>query len=101
MRTLSVSEVGVVSGGLNEELTISGLVITVAGAIGATVAAVIAAPIAIPLGIASGVALVLGGTAMAAGIGDLSGGGGGEGGGRTGTVTIGPITIVEEEQPPT
>ena len=38
MRTLSVSEVGVVSGGLNEELTISGLVITVAGAIGATVA---------------------------------------------------------------
>ena len=100
MRTLSVSEVEVVSGGVNEELTLTGLGLVIAGAIGAAVVAVIAAPIAIPLGIASGAALVLGGVAMSAGIGDLSGGGG-EGGGHTGSVTIGPITVVEEEQPPT
>jgi hypothetical protein len=95
MRTLSVSEVEVVSGGVNEDLTTAGIILTIIGAAGAAVAAVVAAPIAIPLGIASGAALVFGGTAMAAGIGDLSGGGG-DGGGRTGTVTIGPITPVVE-----
>ena len=100
MRTLSVSEVEVVSGGLNGELTLAGLSLIVVGAIGATVVAIFAAPIAIPLGIASGVAIALGSVAMSAGIGDLSGGGG-EGGGHTGSVTIGPITVVEEEQPPT
>lgn len=101
MRTLSVSEVDVVSGGLNGELTLAGVGLVVIGAVGVAVAAVVAAPIAIPLAIASGAAIAFGGVAMSAGIGDLSGGGGSEGGGRTGTVTIGEIRVVEDEQPPT
>ncbi len=61
MKRLSVSEVEEVPGGVNENLTTSGLVITILGAVGATVAAIVAAPIAI----ASCAALVSGGTAMA------------------------------------
>ncbi len=102
MRTLSVSEVDVVSGGVDGELVQAGLFTIIAGAVGAGIAAFIAAPIVIPLAIASAAALVLGGTAMAAGIGDLSGAGESGGGGRTATIVIGPMRVVpEEEQPPT
>lgn len=102
MRTLSVSEVDVVSGGVDGELVGVGFLVTAAGAVGAIVVGIVAAPIAIPLGIVSGIALVMGGTAMAAGIGDLSGAGESGGGGRTATIVIGPMRVVpEEEQPPT
>jgi hypothetical protein len=66
MQELSFSEVATVGGGLNTDLIYAGFV---TGALGA-VAAVTMAPALVAVG---GIAVIMGGAAMAAGLGDLSG----------------------------